>query len=121
MQEPLAILTVNKNQSNLKLLAHFLGENGFQALCVSSLAEFDQTLAEAGKIALALVDITGFDRSIWERCELLRNRSLPMIIISPKQSAYIRQESLAHGADSMLVKPLVTRELLSVIRHLLES
>jgi DNA-binding response OmpR family regulator len=66
------------------------------------------------------VDITGFDRSIWERCELLRNQSIPMIVISPKQSATIRQETLAHGADSLLVKPVVTRELLGVIRHLLE-
>lgn len=120
MQEQISILTANKNRSNLKLLAHFLGENGFQALGVSSLEEFDQALAVENKIALALVDITGFDRSIWERCELLRNQSIPMIVISPKQSATIRQETLAHGADSLLVKPVVTRELLGVIRHLLE-
>lgn len=120
MQDQISILTVNKNQSNLKLLGHFLGENGFQSLNVSSLAEFDQALAGANKIALALVDITGFDRSIWERCELLRKQSLPLIIISPRQSASIRQESMAHGADSILVKPVVTRELLGLIRHLLE-
>lgn len=120
MQDQISILTVNKNQSNLKLLAQFLGENGFNSLNVSSLAEFDQALAGANKIALALVDITGFDRSIWERCELLRKQSLPLIVISPKQSASIRQESLAHGADGMLIKPVVTRELLGLIRHLLE-
>lgn len=120
MQDQISILTVNKNHSNLKLLAKFLDENGFQALSVSNLEEFDQALAGAIKISLALVDITGFDRSIWERCELLRKQSLPLIIISPKQSASIRQESLAHGADSILVKPVVTKELLGLIRHLLE-
>lgn len=120
MQDQISILTVNKNHSNLKLLAQFLGANGFQALSVSSLEEFDQALAGANKIALALVDITGFDRSIWERCELLRKQSLPLIVISPKQSASIRQESLAHGADGVLIKPVVTRELLGLIRHLLE-
>lgn len=120
MQEQISILTVNKNQANLKLLAHFLAANGFQSLNVSSLAEFDEALGGANKIALALVDITGFDRSIWERCELLRKQSVPLIIISPKQSASIRQESLVHGADSILVKPVVTRELLGLIRHLLE-
>lgn len=120
MRDQISVLTVNKNQSNLKLLAKFLGENGFQSLNVSSLEEFDQALAGANKIALALVDITGFDRSIWERCELLRKQGLPLIIISPRQSASIRQESLAHGVDSILVKPLVTKELLGLIRHLLE-
>ena len=121
MQEQISILTVNKNQANLKLLAHFLGENGFQALSVSSLEEFDQALAGANKIALALVDITGFDRSIWERCELLREQSIPLIVISPRQSADIRQVSLDHGAHNTLIKPLVTKELLGVIRHLLEQ
>lgn len=121
MQEPISILSVNKNQSNLKLLAQLLGENGFQSLNVSSLEDFDQAVAGAKKIALALVDITDFDRSIWERCELLRTQSIPLIVVSPKQSASIRQESLAHGADSLLVKPLITRELLGLIRHLLAS
>jgi len=121
MKDQTAILTINKNPSNLKLLAQFLGKNGFQTLEVSSLEEFDQALAGAKKIGLALVDITGFDRSIWERCELLREQSIPLLVISPRQSADLRQESFDHGAHSMLIKPLVTKELLGVIRHLLEQ
>lgn len=121
MKDQTSILAINKNHSNLKLLAQFLDKNGFQTLSVSSLEEFDQALAGAKEIGLALVDITGFDRSIWERCELLREQSIPLIVISPRQSADIRQESLDHGAHSMLIKPLVTKELLGVIRHLLEQ
>jgi len=121
MKDQTSILTINKNHSNLKLLEQFLGKNGFQALGVSSLEEFDQVLAGAKEIGLALVDITGFDRSIWERCELLREQSIPLLVISPKQSADLRQESFDHGAHSMLIKPLVTKELLGVIRHLLEQ
>ena len=50
MKDQTTILTINKNQSNLKLLAQFLGKNGFQTLEVSSLEEFDQALAGQKKL-----------------------------------------------------------------------
>jgi hypothetical protein len=40
---------------------------------------------------LALVDITGFDRTIWERCEGLRHHKIPFLVLSPRQSASIQQ------------------------------
>ena len=42
-------------------------------------------------------------------------------MISPKQSAAIQQASLTHGARGVLIKPLVVRELLGLIRSLLEE
>ena len=115
------ILAVDRNHRNLELLSQFLGREGYQTRPAATLEEFDQALAEANRLGLALVDIAGFDRAIWERCEGLRHHKIPFLVISPKQSADIRQESLDHGAHSMLIKPLVTKELLGVIRHLLEQ
>ena len=115
------ILAVDHNQRNLELLSQFLGREGHQTRTAASLEEFDQALSGADAIALALVDITGFDRGIWERCEGLRHHKIPFLVLSPRQSAAIQQESLSHGARGVLIKPLVVKELLGIIRSLLEE
>ena len=42
-----------------------------------------------------------------------------VVIISPRQSVAIHQASLGYGAKNILIKPLVTKELLVIIRSLL--
>lgn len=117
-QKPL-ILTVDRNRRNLELLAQFLDQEGYQSFGVSSIDEFQQALIEVAEIALVLVDIGGFDSQIWKLCEKLRDQQIPFLVISPRQSTAIQQESIASGARSMLVKPLVVKELLRFIRSLL--
>lgn len=112
-----SILAINHNRRNLELLTQFLGKEGYQVESATSIEEFEQALDKA--IGLALVDISGFDRSIWEWCQQLRERGIPFLVLSPKQSTAIQQESLAHGARSILVKPLVVKELLGIIRSML--
>lgn len=72
------ILAVDRNRRNLELLSHFLEKEGYQTHTAASPEEFDQALAELDHIAMALVDISGFDRSIWERCEGLRHNKIPL-------------------------------------------
>ena len=115
------ILAVDRNHRNLELLSQFLVREGYQTRPAATLEEFDQALAEANGIGLALVDIAGFDRAIWERCEELRHHKIPFLVLSPRQSAAIQQASLTHGARGVLIKPLVVRELLGLIRSLLEE
>lgn len=113
------LLAVDRNPRNLELLTQFLSQEGYQICTVTTLEQFNQVLDESDEIALALVDISGFDRRIWKCCERLREAKIPFLVLSPRQSAAIQQESLAHGASSILVKPLVVRELLGLIRSLL--
>lgn len=120
MKPPL-ILTVDRNRRNLELLAQFLDKEGYQSFGVSSIDEFEQALTQATEIALVLVDIAGFDSQIWKLCEQVRDQQIPFLVISPRQSTAIQQESVASGARSMLVKPLVVKELLRFIRSLLGS
>jgi DNA-binding response OmpR family regulator len=115
------ILTVDRNHRNLELLSQFLGHEGYQTRPAVTLEEFDQALAEANGIGLALVDIAGFDRAIWERCEGLRRHKIPFLVLSPRHSAALQQESLTHGAHGVLIKPLIVKELLRLIGSLLES
>jgi DNA-binding response OmpR family regulator len=115
------ILAVDHNHRNLELLSQFLGREGYQIRTAASLEEFDQVLAGADGIGLALVDIMGFDRSIWQRCEELRYHKIPFLVLSPKHTAAIQQESFTHGARGVLIKPLVVKELLGLVRSLLEE
>jgi DNA-binding response OmpR family regulator len=115
------LLAVDRNHRNLELLSQFLSKEGYQTQTANSLEQFNQILDESKQIELALVDISGFDRRIWDCCERLRGEKIPFLVLSPRQSAAIQQESLAHGASSMLVKPLVVKELLGIIRSLLDE
>lgn len=121
MDEPISpalILTVDVNRRNLELLGQVLQQAGYHTLPVATIAALDQALEEP--ISLALVDISGFGADIWQRCERLRERAIPLLIISARQSAALQQASVTHGARGMLVKPLVVRELLGLIRSLLQ-
>jgi DNA-binding response OmpR family regulator len=113
------ILTIDRNQRNLELLAQFLSKEGYSTVSVSSLDNFDAILEQSDSVALALVDISGFDRNIWAFCEKLTDKGIPLLVISPQQLAGIRQESLAHGAQGVLFKPLVVKELAAIIRNML--
>jgi DNA-binding response OmpR family regulator len=70
---------------------------------------------------LALVDIAGFDRTVWERCEALRQHKIPFLVLSPRHSAALQQASFTHGASGVLIKPLLVRDLLGLIASLVED
>lgn len=113
------IMAVDHNRRNLELLSQFLGQEGYETVTAASLEECDRALDERTDIRLALVDIAGFGQDIWQRCERLRAADIPLIIISPRQSAAIQQASLTYGARGVLVKPLVVKELLGLVSSLL--
>ena len=113
------ILAVDRNQRNLELLSQFLNKEGYQVMTASSFEDVARAIDLPDKIGMALVDISGFDRRIWDCCEQLRNHQIPFLILSPKQSAAIQHESFSRGARSMLVKPLIVKDLLSIVHSLL--
>jgi len=115
------ILAVDRNSRSLELLSQFLGQAGYQTILAASMEEFDRAPVSEEKIGLALVDIAGFDSRIWDCCEKLRIRNTPLLIISPKQRSALQETSISHGAQGVLIKPLVIRELLGIIRSLIED
>ncbi len=121
MSDQPLLLTVGASKRNLELLAEFLGKEGYETVAATTLDEFDRALDSPQGFKLALVDISGFDRNIWERCAQLQKKAIPLLIILPKQSAAIQQESLTHGARGALVKPLVVRELITLLRALIQE
>jgi DNA-binding response OmpR family regulator len=115
------ILLIDRNTRNLELLANFLLQQGYVTVRLNNLDAFEQTITELEGVALALVDISGFDRSIWAYCQMLSDRDIPFVVISPKQVKAIRQEGRSHGALDVLMKPLVAKELSILIRSLIHN
>jgi DNA-binding response OmpR family regulator len=111
------ILLVDRNTRNLDLLAGFLQKQGYTTVSLSDLGGFEQVL-DGNNLEVALVDVSGFDRSIWENCQMLTDRNVPFVVISPKQVASIREEGRSHGARDVLLKPLIAQDLSSLIRRL---
>lgn len=123
MSDKPLILAVDRNSRNLELLGNLISKQGYEVICASNLDELDRVLGELTKINLVLLDVSGFDPNIWFRCEQLKTRGIPFLIISAKSKyiTAIETESLARGASSMLVKPLVVKQLLHLIRSLLRD
>jgi DNA-binding response OmpR family regulator len=115
------ILIVDRNKQNRELLEQFLRKEGYKVCLAANVEDLDQLIADQHDIKLTLVDITGFDRDIWERCEHLRDMGIPFLVISPRQMAAVHQEGYSHGAQGILVKPLAQKELLAIINSLLEE
>jgi len=119
MPERATILAVDRNARNLELMKAFLEKHGYHVVTAATLEAVDRALLGRCTIRLALVDIAGFDRDIWERCERMRDADIPFLVIFPRQQAAIQEESLEHGAHGTLTKPLAQRQLLGLISGLL--
>ncbi|MFC2016676.1 response regulator [Chloroflexota bacterium] len=113
------ILSIDSNRANLELLSQQLVKEGYETVSAASLEELDKSIQEKKDFAVALIDPSGFDQRIWERCEELRKAKIPFIVISPQRSPLIQQDSMKHGAAGLLVKPLGIKELLEYIHTLL--
>ena len=114
------ILAVDRNRRNADLLKQLLTEQGYRTRDATNLDDFDRALDAEEKIDLALVDIAGFDQTIWERCDRLRKMEVPFLVISSRRLAAVAERSAAHGARGVLMKPLVTRDFLGLVHGLLE-
>ena len=119
LSQKLLILAVDSNQSDLELLVQDLIREGYDTISAASLQEFDESMDTKSNIALALIDISGFDQNIWEHCEVLRMEKIPFIVISPQRSPAIQRDSTKYGASGLIVKPVGTNELMEYIHTLL--
>ena len=119
MPDKNVILLVSSNRAELKLLAQQLLKEDYEVLTIAGLEELAQTIQEKKNVIAALIDLSGFDQHIWDRCEELHKAKIPFIIISPQRSPIIQRDSMKHGASGLLVKPIGVKELLEYIHTLL--
>ena len=113
------ILVVEDEESFRDALSYMLGREGF-----------DVTLAESGPAALDAFDSTGADLVLLdlmlpglsgiEVCRAIRSRSsVPVIMLTAKDSEIDKVVGLELGADDYVTKPYSARELVARIRAVL--
>jgi CheY-like chemotaxis protein len=119
MSEKPLVLAAGSNRANLQLLSQQLRGEGYEPLAAASLEELDKSIKGEKKLALSLIDLSGFDQRIWARCEELRKARVPFIVISPQRSLTIQRDSMKHGASGLLVKPVGIKALMEYIHTLL--
>ena len=115
------ILLIGRTRQNLILLAQILRKEGYQTLDATSYEEIHKHFDEETEFSLALLDLGGFDRRIWEHCEVLQRQGVPFLVISPRGGLSLQAKGLSHGARSVLVKPLTAKQLVGIVSALLES
>jgi DNA-binding response OmpR family regulator len=92
-----------------------------KATQVRILCEFDIALCSAAPVSVAIIDLTGFDESIWDCCKKLRKKSIPLLIISPGNNQKALWAGYEHGASGVLKKPVQMHELANYIRSLIDQ
>ena len=113
------VLIADSTCRDLELLSQQVSGAGYSTRSAASLDELDQLMQEGNGVSLALIDISGFDRTIWERCARLHEAKIPFIVISPQRSREVQQESLRCCASGLLIKPIAVQELLRYLRDVL--
>ncbi len=113
------ILIVEDEPSLAEPLAFLLGREGYETAIAgdgrAALAEFDRAGADLVLLDLMLPGLSGT-----EVCRELRNRSsVPIIMLTAKDSEVDIVVGLELGADDYVTKPYSSRELLARIRAVL--
>ncbi len=117
------ILVVGYNPRNVELLEQFLHKEQFETTSATTLDAFQKILSDGNGVSplhSALVDVAGFDRSIWGPIEDLRAKGIPFLLISAGRvnQSIMQQEAAKRGAAGVLTKPLVMADLTRVIKTL---
>lgn len=113
------VLIVEDEESLAEPLAYLLRKEGFEATVAadgpSALAEFDRTGADIVLLDLMLPGMSGT-----EVCKQLRARSsVPVIMVTARDSEIDKVLGLELGADDYVTKPYSARELIARIRAVL--
>ncbi|HEU0190993.1 MAG TPA: response regulator transcription factor [Mycobacterium sp.] len=113
------VLIVEDEEALADPLAFLLRREGFEATVVtdgpSALAEFDRAGADIVLLDLMLPGMSGTDV-----CKQLRSRSsVPVIMVTARDSEIDKVVGLELGADDYVTKPYSARELIARIRAVL--
>ncbi|MBI4922337.1 MAG: response regulator transcription factor [Devosia nanyangense] len=114
------ILVVDDDQEIRKLLARYLGEQGFRVSVAGSRREFSERVATE-KLDLVILDVLLPDGSGLDLCKQLRQHQphLPVILVTALKEDVDRIIGLELGADDYVGKPFNPRELLARVRSVL--
>jgi two-component system cell cycle response regulator len=122
--EPPVVLLVEDNESDSRMVRHFLKDLPLQINSVASGKEAVK-VAQSGGADLMLLDILLPDVDGFEVCRQVKNsergRDIPLVVITCLDDMESKFKCLELNVDDFLVKPIVPRELRARVKILLEK
>lgn len=115
------ILVVEQNQKNAELISNALFKFGFICNSACDYAALDNALSINDLFDIVLMDITGFDAEIWERCKKIHQLNIPLLILSAKPSAALQQHGMRYGAKGIVTKPVILNDFVKLIYSLIND
>lgn len=114
------ILVVDDDLEIRRLLARYLGEQGFRVSLAGKKQEFEERLATE-RIDLVVLDVMLPDGSGLDICRQLSTQTphIPVILVTALKEEVDRIIGLELGADDYLAKPFSPRELVARMRAVL--
>lgn len=100
----------------MAVISRFLEKLNITPLKAQKFDDINLFLEKGHNIRLALIDIMGFDSKIWDYCKMLRDKNIPMLIISPGDSRQAINASYVLGVMHVFKKPVIMHELSSFIK-----
>ena len=116
------ILIVDDEPDVVTLLERTLMAEGFDVLCAyDGIAALD--IAETDQPDLILLDIMMPMMSGYEVCQQLKSnpqtRHIPVLCVTSAHSAQTRENAQQAGAQALLVKPFMSKELIAQVNRYL--
>lgn len=110
------VMLVSSNRSNAEQLSQSLKQQKYDMRIATSLSELDTSLQSKERVSLVVIDLAGFDQTVWEYCEGLQVARIPFLVIADQRSPSVQQESMRYGARGVFTKPVGVKELAEYIR-----
>jgi len=109
------ILIVDRKPKNADLLCKFLQKQEFSCLSAADYSRMDELIDKGTKIDAVIMDVTGFDEKIWNRCKKFTQKNIPFLILSANPHKNIKKEGVKQGAKAVMGKPVIMKEFLEMI------
>ena len=122
MTKMATVLIVEDALSEMKLMSHYLQEEGFSVIAAATGSEgLDKAIAQRPDVIVTDVVMPGI--SGFELCRKLKRtpetQTVPIVICSSKKQDIDRLWGMRQGANAYLTKPYTRSQLVQIVKSVL--
>ena len=115
------VLMVQRNSKNAELLNNALKKYGLNCFISADYDSLDSYFGKKDFFDIVLMDITGFDVDIWERCKKIQQQNIPLLVLSSRQNTKLQQQVMRFGVSGIMTKPVILRDFVKLIFSLINN
>ena len=113
------ILIVDDSQAEIRLMQSFLEQAGYWAVSISDPTRIEQMI-DVEHPSLILLDVVMPQRNGFQACRELKGNaeygSIPIVLVTSKNSDSDKFWAQQQGADGFVVKPFTREQLLGAVQ-----